>query len=157
MTRAGVEQLLYVMDEAFKDNPFHSLLNNLQNVQDNDWEWLPPDGKRSILHIVQHVGYAKRMYENHAFGSRSLTWDNPSNMPQESPSSVLMDWLQDSQERLRGSVASLQDDAELLQPRMAPWGTEANTRWLVNNMVQHDLYHAGEINHIRALHQKNDE
>ncbi len=40
---------------------------------------------------------------------------------------------------------------------MAPWGTEANTRWIVNNMIQHDTYHSGEINHIRALHQRNDE
>jgi hypothetical protein len=23
-------------------------------------------------------------------------------------------------------------------------------------MIQHDLYHAGEINHIRALRQRND-
>ena len=54
-------------------------------------------------------------------------------------------------------MAALQDDEELRKKRMAPWGTEANTRWIVNNKIQHDLYHAGEINYIRALRQKNDE
>jgi hypothetical protein len=39
---------------------------------------------------------------------------------------------------------------------MAPWGMEANTHWIVNSKIQHDLYHAGEINHIRALRQRND-
>ena len=157
MSRAGIEQLLYAMDEAFKDNPFHSFLNNLKNVQDDDWEWLPPDGKRSILHIVQHVGYAKRIYENHAFGDRSMNWNNPTDIPQESNPSVMIEWLKEGHEQLRASVAALQDDEELRKKRMAPWGTEANTRWIVNNKIQHDLYHAGEINYIRALRQKNDE
>jgi len=157
MGRAGIKQLLYQMDEAFRDNPWGSLLNNLKNVNEDDWEWLPSDGKRSILHIVQHVGYAKLIYENHAFGDGSMTWSTPSNVPQESQPDVMKDWLRDAQERLRGSVAALRDDEELKKNRMAPWGGEANTRWIVNNMIQHDAYHAGEINHIRALHQRNDE
>jgi hypothetical protein len=35
---------------------------------------------------------------------------------------------------------------------MTSWGELKETRWI----IQHDLYHAGEINHIRALHQQND-
>jgi hypothetical protein len=157
MTKTAIDQMLYLMDEAFRDQPFHSLLNNLKDVRDEDWEWVPPDGERTILHIVQHVGYAKRIYENHAFGDRSLTWENPADVPQESTPSVMVEWLQDSHQRLRSSVDALQDDEELRKNRMAPWGMEANTRWIVNSKVQHDLYHAGEINHIRALRQRNDE
>jgi hypothetical protein len=80
MTRASIEQLLYLMDEAFRDNPW-PLLNNLKNVRDEDWEWAPLDGVRTILHIVQHVGYAKRIYENHAFGDRSMNWDQSDASP----------------------------------------------------------------------------
>jgi hypothetical protein len=25
------------------------------------------------------------------------------------------------------------------------------TRWIISVMIQHDLYHAGEINHVRSL------
>jgi hypothetical protein len=32
-------------------------------------------------------------------------------------------------------------------------GTPIETRWIIMIMMQHDLYHAGVINHIRALHQ----
>ena len=30
------------------------------------------------------------------------------------------------------------------------------SRWIIAVMIEHDLYHAGEINHIRALRQGND-
>jgi len=156
MTRAGIEQLLYMMDEAFRDNPFHSVLNNLKSLHDDDWEWVAPDGVRSILHIVEHVGGNKYIYESQAFGDRSLSWERPF-MPTSSTPTDMIEWLRAGHDKLRGSVAALADDEELKQNRTAPWGGEANTRWIVNNMVQHDLYHAGEINYIRALHQRNDE
>ena len=30
------------------------------------------------------------------------------------------------------------------------------TRWIISVMITHDLYHAGEINHIRCLSQRDD-
>jgi hypothetical protein len=52
-----------------------------------------------------------------------------------------------------------ENDWEWLAPdgKRTPWGMEANTRWIVSSKIQHDLYHTGEINHIRALRQRNDE
>ena len=29
-------------------------------------------------------------------------------------------------------------------------------RWIISVMIEHDVYHAGEINHLRALMQGND-
>ena len=40
MTRTSIEQLLHQLDEAFRDNPWGSLLNNLKNVKEDDWEVL---------------------------------------------------------------------------------------------------------------------
>jgi hypothetical protein len=70
---------------------------------------------------------------------------------------------------VRGGVASLADDAELTKLRGAPlgptgWGSrpgedgpdECETRWLISIMIQHDVYHASEINYIRTLRQGND-
>ena len=47
-------------------------------------------------------------------------------------------------------MAALSDD-DLAQPRYANWGELRETRWLLSTLLQHDVYHAGEINHIRAL------
>jgi len=161
MGKSGVEQLLYLLDEAFEGNEEHSLLGNLRTVTPDDWLWVPPGGARSISQIVRHAGGAKYMYENHAFGDGSLTWSDPLlEGPEEEDKAVpaverLIEWLRKGQRRLRDSIAALDDD-ELARPRKTHWGELAETRWIISVMIEHDLYHAGEINHIRALRQKND-
>jgi uncharacterized damage-inducible protein DinB len=159
MSRAAIEQLLYLMDEAFEANREHCLLANLRSVPDDAWTWLPPAGSRSIFDIVLHVGACKFVYENHAFGDGSMRWDRPGTVPTIEPGTPpgeIIDWLRAGQRALKDSVAALSDDSELLRPRLANWGEKHETRWLVNVMIQHDLYHGGEINHIRALRQSND-
>lgn len=159
MGKAGIEHLLYTMDEAFEGNREASLLANLNSLRDDDWLWVPPGGGRSIFDIVVHVGECKYVYDNHAFGDGSMRWDRPGTVPtadREASKATTIDWLREGQRLLRNSVVGLEDDSELLRPRRANWGQTYETRWLINVMVQHDLYHAGEINHIRALRQGND-
>jgi uncharacterized damage-inducible protein DinB len=154
----AISQILYLFDEAFLGTAWHSLLGNLRSVTPDDWLWVPPDGRRSIRDIVQHVGGCKVMYNNHAFGDAQLTWDDPRVTDDAAVTTLdsAREWLQASQERLRHNIASLDDDG-LLQSRRAPNGTQKETRWIIKTMIEHDLYHAGEINHIRALCQHNDD
>ncbi|MEX0786519.1 MAG: DinB family protein [Dehalococcoidia bacterium] len=159
MTSPGVEQVLYLLDQAFEGNDEHSLLANLRSVAGNDWLWTPPGGDRSVFDIVQHTGDCKYVYQSHAFGDGSMRWDAPGSTPtieRETPRADVTAWLVEGQRRLRESVAALTDDAELTKPRLANWGQEYETRWLISVMIEHDLYHAGEINHLRALRQGND-
>lgn len=157
MAAEGVTQLLYLLDEAFQGPQWHSLLGNLRSLDAEDWGWVPPGGDRSIRDIVRHVGGSKLMYHNHAFGDAKLTWDDPLVDGGEALSSVTtaLAWLRQGHERLRQSIAVL-NDAELLRERATNWGELKETRWIVATMIQHDLYHAGEINHIRSLRQGND-
>jgi uncharacterized damage-inducible protein DinB len=158
MGRSAVDQLLYLMDEAFEGNRWHSLLVNLQAVGEEDWLWTPPDGRRSIADLVVHVGGAKYMYDNHAFSDASLTWSDPLVAPpvdEERTMEDTIEWAREGHRRLRQHVAVL-DDAELARPRRTNWGEMKETGWIISVMIQHDLYHAGEVNHIRALRQGND-
>ncbi len=152
-----MSQLLYLFDEAFEGTQWHSLLGNLQPVKPEDWLWVPPGGQRSIRDIVQHVGGGKLVYDNKAFGDATLSWDDPI---VEGKDAVLtmasaIEWLREGQARLRHNITLL-DDGELLRPRMTHMGRLKETRWIIAVMIQHDLYHAGEINHIRALRQQDD-
>jgi DinB superfamily len=160
MSRAAIEQLLYLMDEAFDaEGHEHSLLANLRSLKDEDWGWVPPGGSRPVFEIVAHVGLCKYVYDNHAFGDRTMRWDRPVSLPgirREASSDEVIAWLREAQRVWRGSVAGLESDEELLRPRKSNWEQEYETRWLVSVMIEHDLYHAGEINHIRALRQGND-
>ncbi len=157
MATAAVDQLLYLLDEAFEGEDWHSLLTNLRAVAPEEWRWVPPGGQRSIRDLVQHVGSCKFMYDNHAFGDASLDWEHPlvagDDALADAASAVA--WLREGHARLRRSIAGL-DDAELLRPRRTNWGELKETRWIVAVMIQHDLYHAGEINHLRSLYRRDD-
>ena len=155
MGRVAVQQLLYLMDEAFEGSRWHSLTSNLRTVRQEDWSWAPTDGRRSIANLVAHVAGCKYMYDNHAFGDASMTWNDPLSEPGERTLPETMEWLREGQLRLRQSVAALDDD-ELGKQRRANWGEMKETGWIISVMIQHDLYHAGEINHIRALRHGND-
>ena len=162
MTRAALDQVLYFLDEAFAGDDWHSLKSNLKDVQLSDWLWVPPGGARPIGEMVSHVAACKNMYGNHAFGDASLTWDAPLGdqkmLQQASESAVkeLLRFLNDAHTRLGAQVDALGDDAELLRQRKTNWGEMAETRWIVKATIEHDLYHAGEINRLRALRQSND-
>ncbi len=150
-----IGQCLYLLDQAFEGDEWHSLLANLRAVEPEAWAWRPPGGARSIQDIVAHVGACKLMYENHAFGDATLRWDDPLAEGLATPATAI-DWLRAGQARLRTSIAALEDDAELLRPRRANWGEWKETRWLIGVLIGHDFYHAGEINHLRSLRQGDD-
>ena len=157
MVATGIRQYLYLLDEAFDGRDWHSLLSNLKPVKPEDWARVPAGGERSIREIVGHVGGCKYMYENHAFGDASLLWEHPLVEGQgvlSEPGSAV-DWLRNGHQQLRDSVAALDDD-QLLVPRRTNWGEWKQTRWIIAVMIQHDLYHAGEINHIHSLLQQSD-
>jgi hypothetical protein len=158
MAKAAISELLGLLDEAFEGEDWHSLVRNLRATRPADWEWVPPEGRRSIREIAGHVGACKFMYENHAFGDATLTWEDSLVAGDGALGDVeaAIAWLQEGHARLRQSVAGL-DNGELDRPRRTNWGAMKPTRWIISTMIQHDLYHAGEINHLRALHQGDDQ
>jgi DinB superfamily len=163
MGRSGIEQLLYMMDRTITaDTSFgtwHSFLINLGDVGDEDWLWVPEGGERSIFEIVQHAGEVVYAYDSCAFGDGSMHWNKPGSIPtidESTPRNEVVRWLREGHQRYRDHVAALKDDAQLAEMRPGLWNDEHETRWLVTQIIQHDLYHAGEINHIRALRHRND-
>jgi len=158
------------MDLAFDEaDQEHSLLGNLRSVPEDRWLWVPPGGSRTVQQIVGHVGACNYMYDNYAFGDRRMTWDepavalgctmeelqsSPSIMDEPSPEHIIA-WLNEGHRRLRQHISVLDDD-DLSKPRRRPEGEMKETRWIIAVMIGHDLYHAGEINHVRALMQGRD-
>jgi len=160
MSRAAVDAMLYLLDQAFEGDDEHSLLANLRNVRPHDWTWRPSGGSRSVRAIVRHAGWAKYMYNDHAFGTGTLRWDDLASVAgdldgQRDPAAAYRHWLAEGQRALRESIAAL-TDTELPLPRKTHWGEMMETRRIIAVMIEHDLYHAGEINHLRALCQSDD-
>ena len=158
--RPGIEMLAWLTELAFHADPHHSLLANLRRLRPEDWTALPTGGGRTIADILEHVGWAKWMYEDCAFGSASLRGDQPPLVPtggaRSRPSDELLSWLSEGHRRWLEAIRALPSDAELDRGRLTNWGERLPTRSIIQIMISHDLYHAGEINHLRALLQGND-
>jgi DinB family protein len=156
-SRTAVDTVVWLSEDAFEGDPEHSLLANLRDLHDEDWTALPAgaNAKRSIAEIVEHVAWAKWMYTDYAFGPASLAGDQPPMVPaggaRSRPRDELLAWLGEGHGRWLAAVRALADDSELDRPRLANWGEYLATRTLVRILLAHDLYHAGEINHLRAL------
>jgi hypothetical protein len=177
MSRAAVDQLVYLLDEAFTgvDETWHSMLGNLTSVTEDDWLWTPPDGARTIRQITGHVGGAVYLYYDRVFGQGSVfgepaaDWNVPAGnlgvgtedldstgrLENEPPMPDVVAWVTERARAFREAVAQL-DDVGLTEERANHRGEAWPVRWFVGTMIQHYAYHAGEINHIRALHQGND-
>ncbi|HEX9330498.1 MAG TPA: DinB family protein [Anaerolineales bacterium] len=159
-SRTAIETLAWLIEDAFEGDPDQSLLVNLRDLQDEDWIALPSGASRSIAEILEHVGWCKWMYEDYAFGKASMRGDQPPLIPADGarsrPHKELLEWLTEGHQRWLASVRALSDDSELDQDRLTNWGDHLPTRIIIRIMIGHDFYHAGEINHIRALLQGTD-
>ncbi len=149
----AADLIAYLMDHAFEGGEFHSLMDNLRDVDEAMWRTPLPESVRTIGEIVLHVGSSKVMYRDYAFGSASLTWESAEVEPwppSEAPMADTIRWLRDTHASLMVHVRALSDD-DLLKPRRANWGEDKETRWLLSTLLQHDVYHAGEINRVRSV------
>lgn len=155
----AIDELAYLLDEAFRGtgieetNESQSLIANVSSVDDDSWRVAPSAGRRTVESVILHVGGCKIMYDDYAFGSGQRTWDDAVVLPWPSgdaPRPDAIEWLTRAHDRLMEHVRVLDDD-DLSRPRRTNWGDKRETRWLLSTLLQHDTYHAGEINHIRAL------
>ena len=130
-----------------------SLMANLATVDETVWRARLPGTVRTIESIALHVGGCKVMYPEYAFGAGRLTWQSPEVQPWPegaAPMAEVLAWLRTVHAALMAQVKAL-SDADLSTLRQANWGEPRETRWLLSILLQHDLYHAGEINRMRAL------
>lgn len=159
-SRAVLETFTQLIEGAFEGDPKHSILANIHNLNDEEWTAVPAGGGRSAADVIEHVAWCKRMYEDYAFGSATLRGDQPPLVPEAGararPRAELLAWLTESHRRWLASVRALPSDAELDRPRPVYWGEPLPTRTIIQIVIAHDLYHAGEINHLRALLQGTD-
>jgi uncharacterized damage-inducible protein DinB len=160
----AVDEVVYLLEEAFagvgieRTGESQSLLGNLLSVRPEEWRALPAGAGRTIESVALHVGACTGMYDDHAFGSARLDWDDAAVQPWAvgaAPMEEAISWLRSAHVKLMEHVRVLSDE-DLTAPRASNWGEMRETRWLLSMLIQHDVYHAGEINHIRALLRGDD-
>lgn len=85
-----------------------------------------------------------------------MTWEHPLAAPSQARTiEEALPWIREGHRLFVEGVASLSDE-DLGTVRAVHWGEAYPLSFAVNTIVQHDLFHAGEINYLRALMQGND-
>ncbi|MDQ2985903.1 MAG: DinB family protein [Armatimonadota bacterium] len=144
--------LIDLATRAFERSPWHSLMAALEEVtleaftalpqRNNGFPWM--DG--SIRDIVYHVTGDKLVQVNHAFGDGDINWENIS--IHKTDKETMMADLVASHSIVIQAIKRTDD----LQAKVTGWGGKrlSAVDFFVM-LIEHDLYHAGQIRYIRNL------
>jgi hypothetical protein len=156
--KAVIAELSRALDLAYRKDRFHALRRNLADVRDDEFAVEPGDHsvevfgsqpELSVRDLVLHVGGAKVMYGNRAFGDGTMHWGGITIPDLQRP--AVEEWLEAAHEVFATGLAGLDDDDRLEEPRTTPWGTQMRLGDMVRLVISHDLYHSGELNRQRSL------
>ncbi len=159
MSRVLIDHYRAVVEAAYRSDPFHSFRGNLSSAAAEEWDIRPAEwsaevfGERpelSIRDLAHHVGGALVMYTDRAFGDATLEWGDIRG-PASGEVEAVLAWLDEAHAAFAAGIAALGDDAELGEMRQTPWRTPLVRAQLIGLMVNHMVYHAGEVNRQRAL------
>jgi len=158
MTRIALDLYIKRMNAAYRDDPFHAFRRNVDNVRPEEWNVAPANWsvdefgthpELTICDLVLHVAGAKFMYADRAFGDAILEWGSFG--PPGTDMQSALAWLEEGQGKLVAGLAALTNDSELTIERPAPWRIPMPREQLLNIVINHDLYHSGEVNRQRSL------
>jgi hypothetical protein len=153
-TISPIVQLLALLDEAFDHKAWHgtTLRGSLRGVAEVDAVWRPGPRRHNIWEIAVHAEYWKyavrRRLSSERRGSFRLAGSNWFVRPAASAS-----WtdevrrLVEEHRRLRAVVAAV--PPERLERRLR--GHSVTPGFLIRGIAAHDLYHAGQIQLIKAM------
>ena len=160
MPRTQIDLLIDALDFAYKGDRWSALLSNLAPVTDAEWAVTPAehsaeifgdDPELSIGDIVLHIAGPLVMYGNRAFGDGTMTWERVGTDLRGRDRASVLAWLDLVYGRFVDGLQALAEDASLDELRTAHWGQEIPVRHFVAIMMNHMLYHSGEINRQLSL------
>ncbi len=156
-----VEQLLFLIDTAYNRASWHgpNLRGSIRGVSPAVAAWRPAPGRHNIWELVVHAAYWKyvawRRLTGAKRGSFALDGSNWLARPNEVTARA---WRADLQ-LLDDAHRALREAAAAVRPAMlrtrASMGT-ATTQALLTGVAAHDLYHAGQIQLLKRLHEAYD-
>jgi uncharacterized damage-inducible protein DinB len=153
-----VRFLLARLDAAWAKNKWHSLEGALEGLTEAEATWKPLHYKSpepwgfsgSILEILFHVAADSLATINQFFGDRILTYEGVRERFQAQGGNLAaaLALLDEGYTATRKALTKLTD-------RDLPKKVGKKKKWRVDNifvgLIEHYLYHAGQINYIRCL------
>ena len=148
---------LDAIDQAYNRRSWHgtNLRGSLRGVTAKQAVWRPGPGRHNIAELTVHAAYWKyavlRRLTGQKRGSFALdgsNWFGRSGDLTDAAWKADLALLEQTHRELRAAVAAL--PAARLRARVERTHTVA---WLLSGIAAHDLYHAGQIQLIKRLHE----
>ncbi len=165
MMRTRVNFLKELLVQAYEGSRWHSFKAAVRGLTPEEAIWRPPTGYKgfrwadgSILRIVFHVGADKIVQISTAFGEGAVDWTAMEHRfkAMGSDLNAALQIAQEGYETSLDALAPLSDD-DLLVERPYWGGGRMPTGDLFLMLAEHDFYHAGQIQYIRALYAAQQE
>lgn len=154
----ATELLQTMLGRAWSKSAWHAFTKALKGLTEEDARWLPPAYKGwpfmngSILDIAFHVAGDKHVQINHALGDGKLTWPQVRKGFNEAGGDLkaALSLGEEGQRLLQEALAGIGED-EMSQVRRCAGGIKMRTDELFMMLIEHDLYHAGQVMYIRCV------
>ena len=150
--------LLSFIDEAYEKKAWHgpNLRGSLKGVDARTAGWRPAKGRHNIWEIVIHAAYWKYAVRRRLLGEERGTFPiKGSNWIARTSSADEAEWkkdlklLDEMHRGMREAVAGLgQKDLNVQTP-----GSKVTNVRTIYGIAAHDLYHAGQIQLLKRLHE----
>jgi uncharacterized damage-inducible protein DinB len=137
-----IERIGKQLERTYAGNPWHgpSLRNVLEGIEDEGAKARPIPGAHTIAELVAHIlAWREETLRRLEGNGRDLPMDE--NWPEPLGWSELLERLDRSPRALSKAIASLDD--EVLDKKVE--GRRESHYVLLQGMIHHDLYHAGQI------------
>jgi hypothetical protein len=151
--------LLHLIDEAYNRKSWHgtSLRGSLRGLGAGQAGWRQPGGRHSIADNIVHCAYWKyavrrrlRGEKRGTFALKGSNWFALVEPLTEAAWREYVALLDNQHAELRAAIAKL----PAAQLGEAPTGSKVSIVGLVRGVALHDIYHAGQIQLIKAVQKR---
>jgi len=154
MPHTAIDDLLALLDEGYDRRSWHgtNLRGSLRSIEPHQVTFRPGPDRHNVWELVVHAAYWKYVVRKRVSGARR------SSFPLAGSNFYPRDGRFDA-DRWRADLDVLADEHRQLRLMVAAL-TEADLRrsvggrplaWMVRGVAAHDLYHAGQIQLLKAL------
>ena len=155
-----IDLLLQLLDESFDHHAWHgtNLRGSVRRLTADEAAWRPSQKRHNIWEIVVHCAYWKYAVRRRILGEKRGSFpEKGSNWFGRPVESTEAAWrrdvrlLEETHRSLRRAVAAVTSS----QLKKKVGGSKWTTLQTISGAASHDLYHAGQIQLLKRLLQKN--
>jgi uncharacterized damage-inducible protein DinB len=155
----AIALLLAMIDQAYEKKSWHgsNLRGSIRGVSAQEAAWRPGPKRHGIADLVLHTAYWKYIVrrrllgeERGAFPRKGSNWFSLPVPYSDARWKADVRLLDETHRSLRAAIANVRPK----DLTYAPPGSKVSNAALLTGIAAHDLYHAGQIQYVKALLRK---